>query len=65
MAQVLRSGIERRLDGLGRVVIPAEIRQLLGLRDGDAVDIEHRDGVIVLRPLGDPCPTCGLPQRST
>ena len=55
----IRSGIERRLDAMGRVVIPAEIRDALGLAGGDALDISIRDGVVVLTPVGERCPRCG------
>jgi AbrB family looped-hinge helix DNA binding protein len=54
-----RSGIERRLDAMGRVVIPAEMRDALGLAGGDALDISIRDGAIVLAPVGARCPRCG------
>jgi AbrB family looped-hinge helix DNA binding protein len=55
-----RSGIERRLDAMGRVVIPAEIRDALGLAAGDAVDISIREGAVVLAPVGERCPRCGF-----
>jgi AbrB family looped-hinge helix DNA binding protein len=29
----------RRLDGLGRMVLPAEMRKSLGLRGGDVLDL--------------------------
>ncbi|WP_374336287.1 AbrB/MazE/SpoVT family DNA-binding domain-containing protein [Methyloversatilis sp.] len=32
----------------GRVVIPAEIRQSLGLKEGDAVLFELRDGEVII-----------------
>ena len=33
------TGIVRRIDDLGRVVIPREIRRTLSLRDGDPLEI--------------------------
>ena len=54
-----RSGIERRLDAMGRIVIPAEIRDALGLSGGDALDISIREGVVVLAPVEECCPRCG------
>ena len=47
----LTSGIDRRIDGLGRIVIPAEIREGLGLCEGALLDIVVRDGAIVLTPM--------------
>jgi len=59
-----RSGVERRLDPMGRIVIPAEIRDVLGLVGGDALDVSMRDGAIVLAPTGARCPHCGRLRRS-
>lgn len=33
------TGIVRRIDDLGRIVIPREIRRSLGIREGDALEI--------------------------
>lgn len=33
------TGVIRRMDDLGRVVIPREIRRTLGLREGDPMEI--------------------------
>ena len=35
------TGIKRRVDDLGRLVIPREIRRILKIREGDAT--EHPD----------------------
>ena len=35
----------------GQVVIPAKIRQRLGLKKGTKIFVEERNGEIVLRPL--------------
>ena len=37
------TGIIRRIDDLGRVVIPREIRRALGIKDGDALEIYTDD----------------------
>lgn len=40
------TGIIRRMDDLGRVIIPKEIRRNLGIREGDLLEIFlHEDGV--------------------
>lgn len=40
------TGIVRRIDDLGRIVIPKEIRRELGIRDGDPLEI-YREGTMV------------------
>lgn len=50
------TGIVRRIDDLGRVVIPKEIRRTLRIREGDPLEIfTDREGEIILKnihPLG-------------
>jgi AbrB family transcriptional regulator, transcriptional pleiotropic regulator of transition state genes len=55
------SGITRRIDHLGRIVVPAGLRRSLGIRDGDAVEISERDGQLVLRKIEPQCAICGSP----
>ena len=46
----MRNGIERRVDDLGRIVIPKELRQQVGINYGDLCDVsigEH--GTIVIQ----------------
>ena len=51
------TGIVRRIDDLGRVVIPKEIRRVMRLREGDPLEIyTEADGSVVFRkysPIGD------------
>ena len=51
------TGIVRRIDDLGRVVIPKEIRRTLRIREGDPLEIfTDREGEIILKkysPIGD------------
>lgn len=51
------TGIVRRIDDLGRVVIPKEIRRTLRIRESDPLEIfTDRDGEIILKkysPLGE------------
>ena len=42
------TGIIRRIDDLGRIVIPKEIRRNIGLREGDAMEIFLEDNRICL-----------------
>lgn len=41
-----------RVDGLGRVVIPVQIRQQLGIERGTPMVCSIDNGAVVLRPLG-------------
>ena len=43
------TGIVRRVDDLGRVVIPKEIRRTLGIREGEALEIYTTDDGILFR----------------
>ena len=53
------TGIVRRIDELGRIVIPKEIRRVLRIREGDPIEIFTDEDAIVLkkyariRELGD------------
>ncbi len=51
------TGIVRRIDELGRIVIPKEIRRTLRIREGDPLEIfTGRDGEVVLKkysPIGE------------
>ena len=50
-------GIVRRVDDLGRIVIPKEIRRTLKIREGDPLEIyTEKDGGVIFRkysPMGD------------
>lgn len=54
------TGIVRRIDDLGRVVIPKEIRRTLRIREGDPLEIfTDREGEIILKkysPIGELAP---------
>ena len=43
------TGIVRRIDDLGRVVIPKEIRRTLAIREGDPLEIYTTDGGVLFR----------------
>lgn len=51
------TGIVRRIDELGRVVIPKEIRRTMRIREGDPLEIfTDRDGEVILKkysPIGE------------
>ena len=51
------TGIVRRIDDLGRVVIPKEIRRVLRIREGDPLEIfTERNGEVIFKkysPIGE------------
>jgi len=51
------TGIVRRIDDLGRVVIPKEIRRTMRIREGDPLEIyTEKDGEVIFKkysPMGD------------
>ena len=51
------TGIVRRIDDLGRVVIPKEIRRTMRIREGDPLEIyTDREGEVIFKkysPIGE------------
>lgn len=44
-----QTGVTRKIDELGRIVIPKEIRKNLGIRDGESLEIYTSDDSIILK----------------
>ena len=55
----MESGIVRKIEELGRVVIPAETRRLFNIRERDQLLISIDGTGIVLRKLESTCAFCG------
>ena len=53
------TGIVRRIDDLGRIVLPVEIRKNLSLSSKDAVEIFVNEDTIVLKKYEPSCIFCG------
>ena len=53
------SGIIRRIDDLGRVVIPVEMRRALDIGDREELAISVENSAIVLRRAHTGCVFCG------
>lgn len=53
----MKTGIIRRVDDLGRIVLPKEIRRHLQIRENDALEISLKGQSIVLDPY---CPLASL-----
>ena len=54
-----KSGIVRKVDHLGRIVLPVEMRRQLNISEKDALEIFVQDGSIVIRRHHDECVFCG------
>lgn len=46
----MTTGIVRKIDDLGRIVIPAEMRRVLGVQEGDELEITLNGRHIEIRP---------------
>lgn len=53
------TGISRKIDDLGRIVVPAETRRLLNIREGDELTFRVEGDTIHLRKLESVCTFCG------
>jgi transcriptional pleiotropic regulator of transition state genes len=55
----MSSGVSRKVDRLGRVVLPAELRKQLEIREGDLMEIAvDDDGRVVLEKVALRCVFC-------
>lgn len=52
---------ERKIDELGRVVIPRALRERNHLSAGDSIRIVEENGGLFLMPCGTRCPLCNAP----
>ena len=53
------TGIIRKIDELGRIVIPKEMRRVLDIQNGDPVEIELAGDNIILSKHAPSCIWCG------
>ena len=53
------TGIVRKVDELGRIVLPMELRRTLGIQKEDPVEIFVDDQNIILRKYEPACIFCG------
>lgn len=53
------TGIVRKVDELGRVVIPIELRRTLGIDEKDALEIYVDQEKIILKKYEPACVFCG------
>ncbi|MBT8197572.1 MAG: AbrB/MazE/SpoVT family DNA-binding domain-containing protein [Acidimicrobiia bacterium] len=53
------TGMVRKIDDLGRIVVPAETRRLFNIREGDELAISIDGDAIIIRKLEATCTFCG------
>lgn len=53
------TGIVRKVDELGRIVIPMELRKSMDIKEKDPLEILTDNGNIVLRKYSNSCVFCG------
>ncbi len=52
------TGIVRKVDELGRLVLPAEIRRHMGINEGDAMEIFTDESRVILQKYQPACIFC-------
>lgn len=53
------TGVSRKVDDLGRIVLPAELRRSFDIREGDHIEIAVEEDRIVLQKRRSLCTFCG------
>jgi transcriptional pleiotropic regulator of transition state genes len=53
------TGVVRKIDELGRIVLPSEIRRVFGIHEGDELDISVEGEKVILEKRQDLCLFCG------
>lgn len=53
------TGMVRKIDELGRIVLPIEIRKTMGIENRDAIEIFVDEDKIVLKKYEPACIFCG------
>ena len=54
-----RTGVARKVDQLGRVVLPAEVRRHFDISPGDLIEIAVDSDAILLTKVENRCVFCG------
>lgn len=55
---MVSTGMARKVDDLGRIVLPVEMRRMFGIRPGDELEIGVDGGSILLRKIEARCIFC-------
>lgn len=59
------TGIIRKVDELGRIVLPKELRKMLSIGDNEPVEIYVEEEKIILRKYQPYCSFCGSSEGIT
>jgi transcriptional pleiotropic regulator of transition state genes len=58
------TGVVRKIDELGRIVLPSELRRVFGIREGDELEISVDGDKVILQKRQDLCLFCGAANPS-
>ena len=53
------TGVVRKVDELGRIVLPSELRRVFAIREGDELEISVDGEKVILQKRHDVCVFCG------
>lgn len=56
------TGVVRKIDELGRIVLPSELRRVFGIREGDELAISVDGERVILEKRQDVCIFCSAEQ---
>jgi transcriptional pleiotropic regulator of transition state genes len=56
------TGVVRKIDELGRIVLPSELRKVFSIREGDELEISVDGEKVILQKRQDLCLFCGAEQ---
>jgi transcriptional pleiotropic regulator of transition state genes len=59
---VKSTGVVRKIDELGRIVLPSELRRVFGIHEGDELEISVDGERVILQKRQDLCLFCGADQ---
>lgn len=59
------TGIVRKIDELGRIVLPMELRRTLEISRSDPIEIYTKDDMIILKKFQKSCVFCGNSENVT
>ncbi len=54
-----KTGIVRKVDELGRVVLPVELRQTMGIETETRLEVHREEQTIVIKKVEAACVFCG------